>query len=341
MSVAAERRLAFALIQEPYVRSIGRMKDYGTARIFQCAKRVDGRVKAAIAVFDDDMDALICPEYTTTNIVVVKIRTSAWEMVVVSYYFEPNVPVDRYLDQLRGVCRTLGLRRLLAGGDANAKSLWWSQEIDRRGEEVSGWLDEAGLHVLNEGSTPTFFTVRGNRAYSSQVDVTACSVDLRDRICDWKVEEDLTSSDHNTITFNIILQKGQGIAINSTTRKYNTKKANWATFGDKFKNYLTEYKINKREIDKINSIQNLENHIIKYTETVTKTSDESIPKKKLNTKYAILWWSKEFDRSKREMMRRKRRIRWAAPVMKTCVIRAYKEAKEAYETLQRKSNSRV
>ncbi|KAG6438996.1 hypothetical protein O3G_MSEX000394 [Manduca sexta] len=295
MLAAAERRLAFALIQEPYVGGTGRVKNYGAAGIFQCAEREKGPVKAAIAVFDQTMDALICPEFTTTNIVVVKIRTSAWEIVVVSYYFEPDRPVDGYLDQLRDICNRVGSRHLLIGGDANARSLWWSQEIDRRGEEVSNWLDEAGLQVLNEGTTPTFFTVRGDRAYSSQVDVTACSVDLLDKIENWTVKEDITSSDHNTIIFNIRLEKATSIKINNTTRLYNTKKADWSEFGIKIKKSMIENKINGAEIGRIKSKQQLENTVGKYIELITKICKETLPEKKNNNKFNIPWWSDELE----------------------------------------------
>ncbi|KAJ0169140.1 hypothetical protein K1T71_014948 [Dendrolimus kikuchii] len=38
---------------------------------------------------------------------------------------------------------------------------------------MSGMLEETGLQILNTGSTPTFDTVRGNKAYTSFVDITA------------------------------------------------------------------------------------------------------------------------------------------------------------------------
>ncbi|CAB3260026.1 unnamed protein product, partial [Arctia plantaginis] len=56
MLIASEKRMAFALIQEPYVGAIGRMKSYGGARIFQNTSQGDGTIKAAIAVFDEEME---------------------------------------------------------------------------------------------------------------------------------------------------------------------------------------------------------------------------------------------------------------------------------------------
>lgn len=70
-----------------------------------------------------------------------------------------------------------------------------SPTIDHRGDEMSGALEELGLKILNRGEIPTFDTIRGGNRYSSFVDITACATDLLDLVDDWKIDEDLTSSD--------------------------------------------------------------------------------------------------------------------------------------------------
>ncbi|KAA5648687.1 hypothetical protein F3G64_37180, partial [Pseudomonas aeruginosa] len=93
-----------------------------------------------------------CPSLTTTNITVVKIYTGIRNLVVVSFYFEPDKPIGPYLEQLGKVVETLGSRGILIGGDTNAKSVWWgSVGTDARGEEVLGMLGEWGLQLLNDG----------------------------------------------------------------------------------------------------------------------------------------------------------------------------------------------
>ena len=59
------------------------MRNYRGSRIYQCEVDGSGRVKAAIAVFDSDLDVIPYPKFTTNNIVVVGIRTKAWEIAVV------------------------------------------------------------------------------------------------------------------------------------------------------------------------------------------------------------------------------------------------------------------
>lgn len=91
-------------------------------------------------------------------------------------------------------------------------------------------LGEWGLHVLNIGDTLTLDTMRGGTRYSSHVDVKACFEDMLTLVDGWRFEEGLKSSEHYGITFGLSLQKSKGIRIERTTRKYNTKKANWGQF---------------------------------------------------------------------------------------------------------------
>ncbi|KAA5605920.1 hypothetical protein F3H15_35115, partial [Pseudomonas aeruginosa] len=89
-------------------------------------------------------------------------------------------------------------------------SAWWgSPNEDQRGEQMCGFLEELGLQVLNTGDIPTFDTIRGGKRYSSHVDVTACSADILDLVDGWRVEEGLTGSDHNGITFGINVIKSK------------------------------------------------------------------------------------------------------------------------------------
>ncbi|CAH2225630.1 jg2420 [Pararge aegeria aegeria] len=334
MLEASKHNAAFALIQEPYVGRIGRMRDYTGVRIFQCGK-VGGSsvVKAAIAVFDNDLAVVPNSKLTTTNIAVVKIKTPAWEMAVVSLYFEPNQPIEPYLDQLQEVVKSLKTQYVVLGGDANAWNTWWgSKKTDKRGEEMHGALEEIDLQVLNQGNIPTFDTIRGNKAFSSCVDITACSADALPLIADWTVDHKVTSSDHNAIKFNIYLQKAKGVTISRVTRIYNTKKANWDEFRSKFSQLISESSINKKEIESISNTLDLDKIIQKYINIITITCKKTIPSKKNNNKYNLPWWNDELAALKHDVAIKKHRIRCAAAIRRAKVVREYLEAKENYES---------
>nr|XP_037877411.1 uncharacterized protein LOC119630950 [Bombyx mori] len=249
---AKNRGISVALIQEPYVGASRVMKSYRGARIFQSAGPRDGTVKAAIAVFNPDLNVVQYPKLTTNNIVVVGLRTGAWEITLVSFYFENSEggqPITPDLEYLVRIDKEIGSKKWITGGDANAKSSWWGSPLnDHRGEEMLGALNELGLHIQNRGETPTFDTIRGGKRYQSFVDVTACSADLIGVVEDWRVDEGLTSADHNGIVFSIRLQKSKGTKISRTTRLFNTKKANWTSFREKLNQKLVENKFTTAEL---------------------------------------------------------------------------------------------
>ncbi|XP_026321464.1 uncharacterized protein LOC113231118, partial [Hyposmocoma kahamanoa] len=338
---AGKRKAAIALLQEPYVGGANNMKGRGGARIFQCTNPGNGTVKAAIAVFHPDLQIIQYPQLTTTNICVVGIRAGAWEVTCVSYYFEDTEPIGPYLDQIRKIGEQVNPRRWLLGGDSNAKSTWWgSNKIDARGEEMAGTLDDLGLIVLNSGEIPTFDVIRGGKRYSSHVDVTACSVELLDLVDCWRIAEDLTSSDHNGIVFDIHLQKITPNKIKRTTRIYNTKKVNWAAFHVKLGQLKQVFELNKSKLEEINTIEALESVVSKFTEVISRTCEETIPKINNRKKLTLPWWSEELETLKKEVATRKSRIRCAAPVRKPKVVEEYLKHKEKYESEAAKAQIR-
>ncbi|KAJ2940791.1 hypothetical protein O0L34_g14908 [Tuta absoluta] len=308
------------------------MKGYKGARIFQNTSPGEGTVKSAIAIFDPNLDVTQYPELTTNNIAVVRIRTSAWSILLIAYYFEPDSPIEPYLNQLRGITEKLGADKIIIGGDCNAKSIWWGGDKDDcRGEEMLGALDEIGLQILNVGTVPTFDVIRGDQHLTSYIDVTACSPDLLDRITDWKVIENLTSSDHNGIEFGVKTQKSKGTEIKRTTRKFNTKKADWTKFRETLIIFFKENNLTTDVINKINSPEQLDNIAEKYTGSILDSAAQHIPKKKDTETLKLPWWSEELEKMKKSVKTMKRRIRWAAPVRKQRVINEYLEVKEKYE----------
>ncbi|KAL0894322.1 hypothetical protein ABMA27_012948 [Loxostege sticticalis] len=332
MVEASRRKLAFALVQEPYVGGIRRMKDYRGARVYQNATVGDGTVKASIVVFDDDLDVIQCPKLTCDNIVAVRIRNSAWEIAAVSFYFEPDKPIGPYLDRLREVVEELGLRRLLIGGDSNAKSTWWGSTFeDHKGADMSGTLEDYGLQVLNRGKVPTFETIRGNKKYSSFVDITACTEDLLNLVDDWKVDRDMITADHNSITFKINLKSGKGLKVVRTTRRFNTKKADWELFGNTLTSAKTSRDLNVTTISQIENVQQLEKVVIDYTDAITEACKASMPAKKTTELLKIPWWSDELNKLKRTMVTYRRKIRNAALHHREAAVTEYLKKKKEYE----------
>lgn len=329
---AEKQKTCFALVQEPYIGSKGEVKQYSGTRVVQRTLHRTKPIKAAIIVFDEAIEVVANPMLTTENIAVAILKTSDWTMAVLSIYFEDSLPIDPYLDEIKRICSELKMGKLIIGGDGNAWSTWWgSVREDHRGEALAGTMDELELQILNVGDEPTFDTIRGDKEYRSHVDITACTGDLLGKVHHWKVDKGITSSDHNTITFEIKLSTPRVQRQKFSTRIYSTRKANWEEFKAEFTKLREDNLITKAEIDKIDKIKELENKINIYIKTTIITCDKTIPKIKKKTKSRLPWWSKELENLKNIMVTKKRRIRCAAPRRRDWVIREYLKEKENYE----------
>lgn len=120
---AGRRGTTLALLQEPYVGGEGVVKGYPGTRVYQ--RTGGGTVKAAIMVFDSRVKVTEYPELTSSNVVVIGAQSGTWKIVLVSFYFEPDQPIAPYLEHLKKIREVLGNRKLIIGGDANAKNTWW------------------------------------------------------------------------------------------------------------------------------------------------------------------------------------------------------------------------
>ncbi|GBP97956.1 hypothetical protein EVAR_82190_1 [Eumeta japonica] len=108
-------------------------------------------------VLNSDVDVEEDQTLNGENVAAAVIKAGNCRIGVVSVYFEGDMPIGPYLDRVRYVCSKLGTDKIILGGDVNAWSVWWgSERNDARGVDLCDFLDSEGLHILNEGNTPTF-----------------------------------------------------------------------------------------------------------------------------------------------------------------------------------------
>ncbi|CAK1598143.1 unnamed protein product [Parnassius mnemosyne] len=206
-----------------------------------------------------------------------------------------------------------------------------SRETDIRGVELAAKLDELELHTLNRGTEPTFDIIRGGKRFSSCVDITTCSTSLLGRMHNWRLSDEITSSDHRAILFDINLKKSIGTDIKRTTRMYNTKKANWNKFREKLVQIWNDKRLDKATIDGLTNTEELEERINDFTNSMTEACEYSIPKLNIKKRVGLPWWTEELTHQKKEVSRLRRRISYAAPVRREWVVEQYKRAKEEYQ----------
>ena len=137
------------------------------------------------------------------------------------------------VDQLSRALAQAGHLHLCVGMDANGHSPLWGPEtvaLDSVGEMVEGVLGESGLLVVNERGSPATF--RGDRGFSTWIDVTAVSPALAPRVSQWRVCDHLElASDHHLVETFI-----SGCPRRGTVRTVRSWDAvDWPVFGTRLR----------------------------------------------------------------------------------------------------------
>lgn len=336
LKAAEEQGTAIALVQEPYVGSTGTVKQVPGTTVIQCTLNRQKRVKAAVIVFGDRLKVTHDPQLVTETEAAVLIEAGPLKLGIVSVYYEGDDSITPYIERTRAVCEKLSTHtaNILIGGDVNAWSHWWgspSEDDKRRGQEYVCFLSQMDYHVLNNGSTPTFEVYRRGKLYSSFVDVTSCSTPLLGKINNWNVDRNLTTADHNAITFTLEVGEKLHPIPRVTTRRYNCKKAKWEDFDSKLRESLAKRNISVQTIESVSCHEEMESCVQAYIDSIEEACVHAIPKVgNGKTSSTPPWWTSEINTRQKDVLRKKRRIKNAAPIRKESVLKEYQEAKEEY-----------
>lgn len=308
------------------------MTQYPGTKVIQCSINRQKPVKAAIIVFSDLLRVIHDPQLVTETECAVLLEAGTLKLALVSVYFEGDQPIEPYIERTKAVCEKLQTNNIIIGGDVNAWSQWWgSSSEDQRGEAYSSFLNEIDFHILNSGDTPTFEEYRRGKLCTSIVDVTACSSSLLGKIKEWKVDRTLTTSDHNAITYVLYVGEKLQKVEKPTTRKYNTKKANWMEFDKQLHKNLEESNLTTDTIQAVKTESELESIVVAYTHSITEACECAIPRIGSRKGKALPpWWTDELNELKKDVLKKKRRIKNAAPPRIEAVLGEYYEAKQLY-----------
>ncbi|CAK9813135.1 Retrovirus-related Pol polyprotein from type-1 retrotransposable element R1 (Fragment) [Anthophora plagiata] len=200
----------------------------------------------------------------------------------VNAYLQHCESIEPYLHHIDKILNTLRGNNIVLCMDTNANcALWYSKCTDSRGEELEDLIAQHNLHVMNtQSDTFTFDNTHGQ----DNIDVTLVSNSLRNKIKNWKVLPNQTSSDHNVVTFEINQEQPSGANIKAT--RFNTRKADW----EKFKKILIEETKTAGEVNPPDENTDVQEWSRNLEDAITKASEHSIPKKTQFTK-SVPWWT--------------------------------------------------
>lgn len=331
---ALSRRISVALLQEPYVGNKGIMSI--SQRVAQKRDATyENRIKAAIVVLNENVLVEERPDLVTENMVGIVVVSGGTRIGFVSFYWEDYKDVTVYINQLEHIIEELDTNLVIIGGDCNASSPWWGEEVeDERGTALMEFAYQHNLIILNEGSVPTFWVIRNNRECKSIVDVTLCTSQTQDRVTNWKVDKDIvTTSDHRSITFEVQLDLStRANEVRKSTRLYNTKKADWELFREELQAQLGYVKLTEEKAKGIQTSEELNDIIELFSECVTRACKKAIPEiKQYKENKKLKWWTEELQEMKKNVIRWRRKISKANPRRKEHVVEKYKECLEQYK----------
>ncbi|GBM54901.1 hypothetical protein AVEN_77812-1 [Araneus ventricosus] len=142
--------------------------------------------------------------FSASNVVVMTFNWGRKNILLLSIYSPPSEDISITLQQIED-CLNIQHDGVILAGDFNAKSpIWGGTQEDERGKDLADFAFSRGLAILNEETSPPTF--KGSRG-RSWIDITLCDAPFIENIFKWKVDMEVTSSDHNSISFSLYTGK--------------------------------------------------------------------------------------------------------------------------------------
>lgn len=239
------------------------------------------------------LEAALMQEFSTRDLAAVRVQGGnacfgAKGLVVASAYFahDRETPPEEVRSLVR-YCKEEGLG-LLIGCDANAhNTVWGSTDTNGRGEDLLDYLAENNLEILNVGAEPTFVTASRREV----LDITFCNGQMRNKVLDWRVSEEISMSDHR------IIRTGIGGITPHIAWVRNPRKTNWENFRSTLRHRLVEFK------GRYGTPNDLEHTEVVLRTAVVTAFEENCPLIKKHTDRGKIRWSKELENRRRETRR--------------------------------------
>lgn len=279
------------LAQEPYSWE-GKMP--GLERTTKLIAEGD-RPMAAIAVTNRDLTVVKISHLCDTHLSCACVKGNFGEFYLVSQYFQCSEEIEPSLTRLEKVLAALSHNKVVIAADVNGKStLWGSTKTNARGRKLEEFVARHGLVVLNEaGSMPTYSSSSGE----SFIDVTFATPDMSDKVRGWKVQRDLTSSDHRVIRFSLQFSATDG--NRHREGRFHLDSANM----QKFERALLE---SKRNLTLRPSCrEEVEQLALEFEQSIVQACESSMRTKRWHSK-SVPWWTPELTRRKKQVYRCRR-----------------------------------
>lgn len=304
------------LLQEPWIGADGKIRGFGgfKGNIFSCRPSDKPRT----CVLTSGVRASVLHEFLSRDLVAVLVSglpslQNGKEVVVATAYFpydQPDCP-PKELGNLVDYCQRRNLS-LVIGCDANAHSeLWGSTDTNTRGETLLEFICEKNLVVVNRGSVPTF----RNSVREEVLDLTLTSFDFSQRVCNWRVSEEVTLSDHQHIIYTV-----ESLDVCAEAAVRIPRKTNWAEYRRLLQLKITDTPQN------LNSQRAVESAALHLTKAMLESYYECCPLVNRKQSNPTSWWNGYIERLRVKARKLSSKARWNSDLRER-----YKEAQREYK----------
>ena len=200
--------------------------------------------------------------------------------------------------------------KIVLGLDSNAHSELYGLETNARGEILEEFIFNRGLDVENRGNIPTFCTLRGTTLASSCIDIT---LSRGINVVNWVVDESFNNSDHNTLHFEILLDKEPPKLIRPW------KKANWTRFTRILQKRPFHIPVNM-------SIRKLDRMVHSLYSILLSALNKACPFRPAKAPEANLkWWSSQLTKESRKLDKQFRTAKRCKTLTETIKLKLMKQ----------------
>jgi hypothetical protein len=305
------------LVQEPWAQKGKVLGLSGAGNIFFAKSTLRPR---ACVIVTHDLKAWPLESFCSEDVMAVEVSLTHGTVVYASVYMAHGSHCPpTILQDLLNYCKLKNLP-ILIGSDANAHhTMWGSSDVNERGEQLLEFIIENERHILNQGHQPTFVTaIRQER-----LDVSLVSTELINKVQSWRVDSDVSFSDHRYIKFCLKAR------IPAPVQYRNRKKTDWGQFNEHVRD-----EVNQMDTEEIISVNEIDQSVEKLSSILRHAYYKSCPLLTIKpTGKCVPWWTPELTDLRKEARRLQRRITLG---VENQSLLAYKETKNKYKNLIQK-----
>ncbi|XP_035224796.1 uncharacterized protein LOC118197397 [Stegodyphus dumicola] len=231
--------------------------------------------------------------------VAIIIEAQEASLLFISQYSPPSADILATTQFLTDTLQKIKIPLKIITGDYNAhNTVWGYASTNDKGSLLEDFLSANHLVLHNTADAPPTY----DRIYAQGwPDLTVSSASAAPLIQNWRVNDEISLSDHRYITFSI----EQPTTIN-IIRRYNLPGRRKRAFTTRVKNLFEGI---EQQLTQANSRDELENFTVTLQKCIQQACDDILPQRSTKKLTTINWWSSELRIQQRQCRALRRRLK--------------------------------